>query len=234
MGLRLCILLTALHVCVARPMGLQEEGQLSLLLAMMDWSGFRAARHVPAIPRNDSVEVAVAAVCHPRNESVAIPHSLFNDSEGSFVIWPSCVELQRCSGCCTSGIRHCAPANTRQRHFLVTKLEYRGILRKRQVMVTMEEHLQCSCQCAFRLACPKHHAFDHRNCLCVRRHRWRQKCRNEECRARRKKCREEGCRKGARQGRKRGKKDRGKRKNSQEDSSTVLPTTQLQTSQTTA
>uniref|UniRef100_UPI00358E5DB3 platelet-derived growth factor subunit A-like n=1 Tax=Myxine glutinosa TaxID=7769 RepID=UPI00358E5DB3 len=161
MCLRLCILLTALHVCVARPMGLQEEGKLSLLLAMMDWSGFRAARHVPAIPRNDSVEVAVAAVCHPRNESVAIPHSLFNDSEGSFVIWPSCVELQRCSGCCTSGIRHCAPANTRQRHFLVTKLEYRGILRKRQVTVTMEEHMQCSCQCAFRLACPKRHALPH-------------------------------------------------------------------------
>lgn len=55
------------------------------------------------------VQKAQKADCKVRTEVMEITRSMVDRSNGNFLVFPLCVEVQRCSGCCNSRHMHCAP-----------------------------------------------------------------------------------------------------------------------------
>ncbi|XP_023602385.1 platelet-derived growth factor subunit B isoform X3 [Myotis lucifugus] len=77
-------------------------------------------------------EPAMIAECKVRTEVFKISRSLIDRSNANYVVWPPCVEVQRCSGCCNN--------------HKVRKIE---MVQKRLIFnkatVTLEDHLACRC-----------------------------------------------------------------------------------------
>ncbi|XP_078539620.1 platelet-derived growth factor subunit B [Lissotriton helveticus] len=98
--------------------------------------------------RSLEVEAAVIAECKPRTEVFQISRSLVDPTNANFLVWPPCVEVQRCSGCCNTKTMHCAASLVQLRHVQVNKIEVSP--RKKpvfhKVLVALEDHLQCHCQ----------------------------------------------------------------------------------------
>ncbi|XP_075928518.1 uncharacterized protein LOC116949539 isoform X2 [Petromyzon marinus] len=96
------------------------------------------------------------------------------------MLWPGCVELPRCSGCCNTAARRCTPSRIHTRQLKVAKIEYtRKRLRMKEVLVKMEEHLECRCECVPETACGDLEVYDRDACKCVparRKKRRRQLC----------------------------------------------------------
>ncbi|XP_032822846.1 platelet-derived growth factor subunit A-like isoform X3 [Petromyzon marinus] len=137
-------------------------------------------RSVSHTRSRDSPEEAQIAACKPRNASVEIPRALLDTSSANFMLWPGCVELPRCSGCCNTAARRCTPSRIHTRQLKVAKIEYtRKRLRMKEVLVKMEEHLECRCECVPETACGDLEVYDRDACKCVparRKKRRRQLC----------------------------------------------------------
>lgn len=46
--------------------------------------------------------------CEPKNTSVPVP----KDPDPNVIMWPMCVEVMRCSGCCEQDLLACTPTQT--------------------------------------------------------------------------------------------------------------------------
>ncbi|XP_054438514.1 platelet-derived growth factor subunit B [Pteronotus mesoamericanus] len=92
-------------------------------------------------------EPARIAECKTRTEVFKISRNLIDRSNANYLVWPPCVEVQRCSGCCNSNKVQCRPTQVQVRHVQVKKIE---IVRKtpinKLVTVTLEDHLACRCE----------------------------------------------------------------------------------------
>ncbi|XP_006865237.1 PREDICTED: platelet-derived growth factor subunit B [Chrysochloris asiatica] len=92
-------------------------------------------------------EPAMIAECKTRTEVFEISRHLIDRSNANFLVWPPCVEVQRCSGCCNNRKVQCRPTQVQLRHVQVRKIE---IVRKKptfkKVTVTLEDHLACKCE----------------------------------------------------------------------------------------
>ncbi|KAM9230563.1 platelet-derived growth factor subunit B isoform 2-T2 [Trichechus inunguis] len=92
-------------------------------------------------------EPAMIAECKTRTEVFEIPRRLIDRTNANFLVWPPCVEVQRCSGCCNNRIVQCRPTQVQLRQVQVRKIE---IVRKKpnfkKAMVTLEDHLACKCE----------------------------------------------------------------------------------------
>ncbi|MEQ2194162.1 hypothetical protein XENOCAPTIV_024700 [Xenoophorus captivus] len=78
---------------------------------------------------------------------------MLDRSNANFLLWPPCVEVQRCSGCCNTKSLQCVPVVTHTRYLQVMKIEY---INKRptygKAIVSVMDHVECRCQSAQRAA----------------------------------------------------------------------------------
>nr|XP_012597383.1 platelet-derived growth factor subunit B isoform X3 [Microcebus murinus] len=92
-------------------------------------------------------EPAMIAECKTRTEVFEISRRLVDRSNANFLVWPPCVEVQRCSGCCNNRNVQCRATQVQLRPVQVRKIE---IVRKKPVFkkatVTLEDHLACKCE----------------------------------------------------------------------------------------
>ncbi|XP_003783240.1 platelet-derived growth factor subunit B [Otolemur garnettii] len=92
-------------------------------------------------------EPAMIAECKTRTEVFEISRRLVDPTNANFLVWPPCVEVQRCSGCCNNRNVQCRPIQVQLRPVQVRKIE---IVRKQPIFkkatVTLEDHLACKCE----------------------------------------------------------------------------------------
>lgn len=108
------------------------------------------------LPRSLDAQPAQQALCKVRTEVVEVTRSMLDRSNANFLLWPPCVEVQRCSGCCNHKSLQCVPVITHTRYLQVMKIEY---INKKptyaKAVVPVVDHVECRCQPAPRLPLPK-------------------------------------------------------------------------------
>ncbi|XP_042553887.1 platelet-derived growth factor subunit B [Dipodomys spectabilis] len=94
-----------------------------------------------------AAEPAMIAECKTRTEVFEISRRLIDHANANFLVWPPCVEVQRCSGCCNNRNVQCRPTQVQLRPVQVRKIQ---IVRKKptfqKATVTLEDHLACKCE----------------------------------------------------------------------------------------
>uniref|UniRef100_UPI00398EB233 platelet-derived growth factor subunit B-like n=1 Tax=Pristiophorus japonicus TaxID=55135 RepID=UPI00398EB233 len=105
------------------------------------WRGLRVSRSPVSV-----VEDAKPAECKLRPAVIEITRSMVDPTNANFFVWPSCVEVQRCSGCCNTRNYQCQATEVQERHVQVIK---RVSLRRRLVtqtaVVVLHDHVRCKC-----------------------------------------------------------------------------------------
>lgn len=90
---------------------------------------------------------AQQAACKVRTEVMEVKRSMVDRTNANFLLWPPCVEVQRCSGCCNTRLLQCVPTVTSSRYLKVIKIQY---LNKKahydNAIISVEDHVSCRCQ----------------------------------------------------------------------------------------
>ncbi|XP_051904221.1 uncharacterized protein pdgfbb isoform X2 [Hippocampus zosterae] len=150
------------------PISSIEDLQLLLLTDSVDEEERNGGRRLP----RSLAQPAQQAVCKVRTEVVEVTRAMLDRSNANFLLWPPCVEVQRCSGCCNTKSLQCVPVVTHTRYLQVMKIEY---VNKRptyaKAVVSVMDHVECRCQPAPQQPAPRrkssrrHHGHkdQHRN-----------------------------------------------------------------------
>ncbi|XP_028842319.1 uncharacterized protein pdgfbb [Denticeps clupeoides] len=99
------------------------------------------------LPRSLDAQPAQQAQCKVRTEVMEVTRSMLDRSNANFLLWPPCVEVQRCSGCCNTKSLHCVPVLMHMRYLQVMRIQY---INKRphydKAVVSVNDHVECRCQ----------------------------------------------------------------------------------------
>ncbi|KAL6103265.1 pdgfb [Pungitius sinensis] len=141
------------------PIASIEDLQLLLLTDSVDEEDGIAANGGHRLPRSLDAQLAQQAQqaqCKVRTEVVEVTREMLDRSNGHFMLWPPCVEVQRCSGCCNTKSMRCVPVVTHTRYLQVLKIEY---VNKKptyaNAVVSVVDHVECRCRPASHPPAPK-------------------------------------------------------------------------------
>ncbi|XP_008413889.1 platelet-derived growth factor subunit B-like [Poecilia reticulata] len=67
-------------------------------------------------------------------------------NNANFLLWPPCEEVQRCSGCCRVRNTQCVSNATNTRNVEVTKIVFNERPTFAKVVVSVVDHMDCTCQ----------------------------------------------------------------------------------------
>ncbi|TNM85346.1 hypothetical protein fugu_007617 [Takifugu bimaculatus] len=91
-----------------------------------------------------AAQPAQQAICKVRTEVMEVKRSMLDRRNADFILWPPCVEVQRCSGCCNNRLMKCVPIVTSSRNLQVIKIQYVNMKPKyEQAIITVEDHVTC-------------------------------------------------------------------------------------------
>ncbi|XP_041072613.1 platelet-derived growth factor subunit A-like isoform X5 [Carcharodon carcharias] len=104
------------------------------------------AKDPPVFRSTYKIGNSKAAGCKTRIVSVEVPRYKVDPTSVGFFLWPSCVEIKRCSGCCNTKTYKCIPSVANYRPFQIAKLTYRYGRKELTIhTVSIREHLSCNC-----------------------------------------------------------------------------------------
>ncbi|XP_034543518.1 putative mediator of RNA polymerase II transcription subunit 26 [Notolabrus celidotus] len=91
--------------------------------------------------------MAQPAACKVRTEVMEVTRSMLDRRNANFMLWPPCLEVQRCSGCCNTRLLQCVPTVTSSRYIQVIKIQYVNKKpRYDKAIISVEDHVSCRCQ----------------------------------------------------------------------------------------
>ncbi|XP_054709599.1 platelet-derived growth factor subunit A-like [Uloborus diversus] len=95
-----------------------------------------------------AASISTPANCQTEDQIV----ELEKPDDPSLILWPSCVRVKRCGGCCTSTMLTCQPTNTTVVNVTVMLLKYRPDTGKPfenpvTRVYSLEQHEKCACFC---------------------------------------------------------------------------------------
>ncbi|XP_077475269.1 uncharacterized protein pdgfbb [Stigmatopora argus] len=131
------------------PISSIDDLQLLLLTDSVDEEEVEnsAANGSHRLPRSLVAQPAQQAVCKVRTDVEEVTRAMLDRSNANFLLWPPCVEVQRCSGCCNGKSLQCIPVVTHTRYLQVMKIEY---INKQptyaKAVVSVVDHVECRCQ----------------------------------------------------------------------------------------
>ncbi|KAG8556626.1 hypothetical protein GDO81_018140 [Engystomops pustulosus] len=118
------------------------------------------------VVRSLDVEQAQLAQCKTRTEVFEITRNLVDPTNANFLVQPSCVEVQRCSGCCNSRNMKCVPHRVHIRHVKVKKIViHRTKKNIIQVPIPLEDHVECKCEPVNPAPVRSHHTVNEHRIL---------------------------------------------------------------------
>ncbi|XP_042693997.1 platelet-derived growth factor subunit B [Centrocercus urophasianus] len=129
----------------------QDSSSLDLNATQPSQNHVSLARERRSLDALAAAEPAVLAECKTRTVVFEISRDMVDSTNANFVVWPPCVEVQRCSGCCNNRNVQCRPMQIRVRHVQVNKIEFvqkKPVFKK--VVVPLEDHVQCRCEAVSR------------------------------------------------------------------------------------
>lgn len=91
---------------------------------------------------------AIPAGCTPENITVPLNQS----SDPNVFIWPNCIRIERCGGCCNHDLLQCQPREIEMKKFKVTQTTLQGATYNLvgQKVVEIEIHKSCQCDCKIK------------------------------------------------------------------------------------
>uniref|UniRef100_A0A674GCB2 Platelet-derived growth factor subunit B n=1 Tax=Taeniopygia guttata TaxID=59729 RepID=A0A674GCB2_TAEGU len=97
----------------------RDSSSLSLNASQPDQNPVALSRERRSLDALAAAETAVLAECKTREVVFEISRNMVDSTNANFVVWPPCVEVQRCSGCCNNRNVQCRPTQIRVRHVQV-------------------------------------------------------------------------------------------------------------------
>ncbi|XP_048848156.1 uncharacterized protein LOC125718376 isoform X2 [Brienomyrus brachyistius] len=111
---------------------------------------------ISRIPRSLGVQPAQQALCKVRTEVLEVTRTMLDRRNANFLLWPPCVEVQRCSGCCNTKSLQCVPTLRHTRYLQVMKIQY---VNKQpyyeKAVIPIVDHVECHCQRSAPLVAPQ-------------------------------------------------------------------------------
>ncbi|GIY55142.1 u43-Liphistoxin-Lth1a_1 [Caerostris darwini] len=124
-------------------------------------SGRRSNARAPSIDE--------PAMCEPEQQVV----ELEKPGHGAVLLWPPCVRVRRCGGCCTSKLLTCSPIATSLYNVSVLRLQYNfqtpdAFESLGTRIISVEQHDRCACKCKQDAnSCSDVQRFSEDECQCV-------------------------------------------------------------------